>query len=151
MSFCDFVPNDPSCQVEPEPTPEPSVAPSVGGALANPYSFVGVDWHWTLWVAFFNVALPSAAYYQMGYNDTTATTARKTALEYLAAMHVGIWAPLLVLAILPGMIPAAYLQYISSNANPMAYLAGAAILANLWYNEKDTTSKWMFWIYFAFA
>ena len=80
MSFCDFVPNDPSCQVEPEPTPEPSVAPSVGGALANPYSFVGVDWHWTLWVAFFNVALPSAAYYQMGYNDTTATTARKTAL-----------------------------------------------------------------------
>ena len=122
-----------------------------GDVANNPYAFVGLDWHWTLWMAFLNVALPSAAYYALAYNSTTASDNLVTALEQLAGMHVSIWAPLFLLAVLPGALPAFYLQYISSNFNPAAYLAGAAILANLWYQEEDSTSKWLFWAYFFFA
>ena len=47
----------------------------------NPYAFVALDWHWTLWLAIFNVGLPSLVYYAFAYNSTTASTTRKTALE----------------------------------------------------------------------
>ena len=66
-------------------------------------------------------------------------------------MHLSIWAPLILLSVLPGAIPAFYLQYISSNFNPAAYLTGAAILANLWYREKNYTNLGLFWAYFFMA
>ena len=123
---------------------------AAGPVKNNPYAFVGLDWHWTLWIALFNVALPSAAYYYFAYDSTTAAGAsakRITAFEAVATMHVSLWGPLMLLSVLPGAIPAFYLQHISSNFNPTVYILGAMIFANLYYQEGSSVGKWAFWVY----
>ena len=103
-----------------------------------------------LWIAFFNVSIPAAFYYFLGYSATNASTERKMALEYLSYMHAGVWGPLILLAIAPGAIPAAYIEFISSNLNPVAYVTSLFILGELWYAEKSATAKWLFWSYLAY-
>ena len=104
-----------------------------------------------MWMAFFNMVIPAAAYYQFYYSVKDSVSENRNALMYVMNMHLGLWAPVLLFSILPGAIPAFYLQYISSNFNPMAYIFGAAALANMYYRDKDSTSKWLFWGYFFWA
>ena len=120
---------------------------AAGPVANNPYAFVGLDWHWTLWIALLNVALPSAAYYAFAYESTTASQKRITAFTAVATMHVSLWGPLILLSVLPGAIPAFYLQHISSNFNPTVYLIGAAVFANLYYQDGESLGKWAFWAY----
>ena len=79
------------------------------GVANNPYSFVGLDWHWTLWMAFFNVALPAAAYYQFYYSVKDTVTSDRNALMYIMNLHAALWVPVILLSVLPGAIPAFYL------------------------------------------
>ena len=117
----------------------------------RPYAFIALDLHWILWVAFANICLPSIAYYYNSAISTTASQLRIDAVTNLMYIHLAVWTPLLLLAMLPGAVPAFYLEHISSNANPTAYIAGGFILSNMYYREQNNSAILMFWAYFGYA
>ena len=124
----------------------------------NPYSFTPIDWHWMIWLAFFNTALPSGFYLAMSqwYSDSIVSVTENR--RNVALIHASVWGPLFLLGLLSlghdqGVQSASgsYIEHVSSNWNPLAYLASAWLLAESAMYSGTKADKWTFVVYSVLA